>query len=89
MRRLAKTLLSSRFDKMANNTIDYWMKKDNNNNTYEQVLEAIKEAAWFDNSTLQIYLHVPYCAQSCTFCAFSGGNSRDFRTIERYSKLLI
>src|SRR5262245_5147761 len=81
-------LLHSRFNRVARNTIDYWMKKDTFDLTYQQIVAAISEAPWHERSTLQLYVHVPYCAQHCSFCAFSGGNSLDFKSAERYSHLL-
>ena len=42
-----------------------------------------------DDATLQLYVHVPFCAQRCRFCAFSGGNDLDFKQAERYSRLVI
>lgn len=82
-------LLHARFKDVAKNTIDYWMKPDSSCLKTSQVIDAFKKAEWSDNSALQFYLHVPYCAQKCTFCAFSGGNSLDFKTAEKYSDLLI
>lgn len=40
-------------------------------------------------SGLQLYLHVPFCAQTCRFCAFSGGNSLEFAAAESYAALLV
>lgn len=82
-------LLHTRFKNVAKNTIDYWMKPDSKNLTHEKIINALKNAPWNERSTLQLYLHVPYCAQKCTFCAFSGGNSLDFKTAEKYTDLLI
>jgi coproporphyrinogen III oxidase-like Fe-S oxidoreductase len=82
-------LLHSPFDHVAKNTIDYWMKPDAASLTNSDVVSAIKAAKWGDRSTLQLYLHIPYCAQRCTFCAFSGGNSLDFKTAQKYTDLLI
>jgi oxygen-independent coproporphyrinogen-3 oxidase len=82
-------LLHSRFDRVADNTIDYWMKKDTSDLTHERVASAIQSAPWQERSTMQMYLHVPYCAQHCSFCAFSGGNSLDFKSAEKYSRLLV
>jgi oxygen-independent coproporphyrinogen-3 oxidase len=84
-----KPLLHSRFTNVAENTIDYWMKPDSLCLETNQIIEAFKGASWRPNSTLQLYLHVPYCAQKCTFCAFSGGNSLEFRTAEKYADLLV
>ena len=82
-------LLHTRFDHVAKNTIDYWMKRDTHDLTYTDVNVAIEQATWSARSTCQLYLHVPYCAQHCSFCAFSGGNSLDFKSAERYSRLLV
>ena len=86
---MAQTLLHSRFNNVATNTIDYWMKADTSHVTSCDIIGALATAPWTDKSTLQLYLHVPYCAQKCTFCAFSGGNSLDFKSAERYADLLI
>ena len=84
-----KTLLHTRFSNVAKNTIDYWMKPDSKDLSTDDMMKAFKAAPWNHRSTLQLYLHVPYCAQKCTFCAFSGGNSLDFKTAERYADLLV
>src|SRR5436305_279469 len=82
-------LLGTRFQAVAENTIDYWMKPDHPGITQAEVLRKIQEAPWLERSTLQLYLHVAYCAQRCSFCAFSGGNSIDFKTAKNYADLLI
>lgn len=82
-------LLHSPFDHVARNTIDYWMKPDSMKMTTDDVLQAIANATWQDRSTLQLYLHIPYCAQKCSFCAFSGGNTLNFDTAKQYTELLI
>jgi coproporphyrinogen III oxidase-like Fe-S oxidoreductase len=82
-------LLHSRFEFIADNTIDYWMKKDSQGLQNLSVLDAIENSPWLPRSTLQLYLHVAYCAQACSFCAFSGGNSLDFKTSQEYANLLI
>ncbi|MFM7330433.1 MAG: hypothetical protein ACKO1L_02030, partial [Brachymonas sp.] len=61
-------LLHTRFVNVAKNTIDYWMKPDSSSLDTMQMVNAFKNAEWSENSTLQLYLHVPYCAQKCTFC---------------------
>lgn len=82
-------LLHTRFSNVAKNTIDYWMKPDSHGLKNVDIITALKNAPWTERSTLQLYLHVPYCAQKCTFCAFSGGNSLDFKTAEKYADLLV
>ena len=82
-------LLHTGYSYLANNTIDYWMLPDDRAMSEDRVESAIKSAEVFPNSTLQIYLHVPFCAQRCRFCAFSGGNDLDFKQAERYVKLVI
>lgn len=84
-----KKLLHTRFSNVAKNTIDYWMKPDSIDLSTDDMVAAFKEAPWNQRSTLQLYLHVPYCAQKCTFCAFSGGNSLDFKAAEKYTDLLV
>ena len=82
-------LLHSRFNSVADNTIDYWMKEDSQGLQSSSILEAIENAPWLPRATLQLYLHIAYCAQVCSFCAFSGGNSLDFKTSKEYANLLI
>ncbi|WP_301234087.1 radical SAM protein [Pandoraea cepalis] len=86
---MSDTLLHSRFSNVATNTIDYWMKPDSPGLEPDDVLGTLRAAHWLPRSTLQLYLHVPYCAQKCSFCAFSGGNSLNFKTAERYADLLV
>lgn len=82
-------LLHSPFSTLASNTIDYWMLPDDPSMTERRILKAIEQAPVLEDASLQIYLHVPFCAQHCRFCAFSGGNSLNFKAAERYSRLLV
>lgn len=82
-------LLHSRYSELASNTIDYWMLPDDRSMNEARLNQAIGNAPVFPNSTLQLYLHVPFCAQRCRFCAFSGGNALDFKQAERYVKLVV
>lgn len=82
-------LLDTRYDSLASNTIDYWMLPDDPSMTYQRVEQSIANAPVLDDATLQVYVHVPFCAQRCRFCAFSGGNDLDFKQAERYSRLVI
>ena len=82
-------LLNTRFSELASNTIDYWMLPDTDDVSESTLLEAIESAPVSDDSTVQIYIHVPFCAQRCRFCAFSGGNSLDFKQAERFTGHLI
>lgn len=88
-RRSLDGLLDTRFHTLASNTIDYWMLPDDDALTQSDVLRAIDQARYGEDSTLQLYLHVPFCAQRCRFCAFSGGNSLDFKQADRFASLLI
>ncbi len=54
-----------------------------------QLIEAVERAPALPSASLRLYLHVPYCAQRCRFCAFSGGNSLDWRQAEDYATLLV
>ena len=82
-------LLHTRYSELASNTIDYWMLPDDPEMSEERINYAISSANVFAESTLQLYLHVPFCAQRCRFCAFSGGNDLDFKQAERYVKLVV
>ena len=82
-------LLNTRFSSLASNTIDYWMLMDDDEMDVSRIERAIKSAPVSERSTVQLYLHVPFCAQRCRFCAFSGGNSLDFKQAERFTALLI
>lgn len=82
-------LLHSRYTKLASNTIDYWMLPDDRSMTEDRIKRAINNAPVYPASTSQIYIHVPFCAQRCRFCAFSGGNDLDFKQAERYVNLVI
>ncbi len=82
-------IFGTRYSTLASNTIDYWMLPDDHAITTTQVLNAIETAPVLEDASLQIYLHVPFCAQRCRFCAFSGGNSLDFKQAERYARLVV
>ncbi|MGW5526962.1 radical SAM protein [Streptomyces xanthochromogenes] len=82
-------LLGSRFDALASNTIDYWMLPDDPSLTNHGVLDAVSAAPVLPDASLQLYIHVPICAQNCTFCAFTGANSISYKMAERYSKLVM
>lgn len=82
-------LLGTRYDQLARNTIDYWMQPDAPTLSERQLVEAVENAPALPNASLRLYLHVPYCAQRCRFCAFSGGNSLDWRQAEDYATLLV
>ncbi len=82
-------LLHSRYSELASNTIDYWMLPDDDRMTDERIRRAITNAPVFPTSTLQFYIHVPFCAQRCRFCAFSGGNDLNFKQAERYVDLVV
>ena len=82
-------LLGTRYAGLARNTIDYWMLPDAPSLSGRRVLAAFEGAPVLAESTLRCYLHVPYCAQRCRFCAFSGGNSLGWKAAERYAELLV
>jgi len=82
-------LLGTRYDELARNTIDYWMQPDAPTLSERRLVEAVEHAPALANASLRLYLHVPYCAQRCRFCAFSGGNSLDWRQAEDYATLLV
>ena len=82
-------LLGTRYDELARNTIDYWMLPDAPSLSTKRLLQAMERAPVLPEAALKLYLHVPYCAQRCRFCAFSGGNSLGWREAEAYAELLI
>ncbi len=82
-------LLGTRFGELARNTIDYWMAPDDASMTAATIAQAIEQAPVLPGASLSLYIHVPFCAQRCRFCAFSGGNSPDTRLAERYAALLV
>ncbi|QUS58704.1 radical SAM protein [Pseudovibrio brasiliensis] len=84
-----ESLLNTRFHYMARNTIDYWMVADSNKLSEADVVHSIASAPVTEQTTFQLYLHIPYCAQKCSFCAFSGGNTLDFADAREYIALLI
>lgn len=79
---------NARFTTLASNTIDYWMLPEDKTLTQEKVLDAVADAPVLNDASLQIYVHAPFCAQNCTFCAFTGANSISFKMAERYSHLV-
>lgn len=82
-------LFHTRYASVARNTIDYWMLPDDPSMTFERIERAIVTAPALEGASLQIYVHVPFCAQRCRFCAFSGGNSLEFDAAGRYARLLV
>jgi oxygen-independent coproporphyrinogen-3 oxidase len=82
-------LLNSRYASLAANTIDYWMLPEDPSLTEDRIVRAIERAPATPDASLAVYIHVPFCAQRCTFCAFSGGNSLDLRSAERYARLVV
>ncbi|MEM6294346.1 MAG: radical SAM protein [Myxococcota bacterium] len=82
-------LLGTRYDELARNTIDYWMQPDTLALSEQRLRTAIETAPVLPGASLRLYLHVPYCAQQCRFCAFSGGNSLDWKEAEQYAALLV
>jgi oxygen-independent coproporphyrinogen-3 oxidase len=83
------SLLGTRYGELAQNTIDYWMVPDDPSMTAARVLAAFEGAPVLPSATLSVYVHVPFCAQRCRFCAFSGGNSPDTKLARRYAGLLV
>ncbi len=81
-------LFHTRYASLARNTIDYWMLPDDPEMTERRVWSAIERAPRLADASLQVYVHVPFCAQRCRFCAFSGGNTLDFKQAERYTRLV-
>ncbi|MCR9163427.1 MAG: radical SAM protein [Nannocystaceae bacterium] len=82
-------LLGTRYVQLARNTIDYWMRPGAPSLSEKALRRAIESAPVLPGASLRLYLHVPYCAQRCRFCAFSGGNSLSWRDAQRYATLLV
>lgn len=81
-------LLGTSFDTLAENTVDYWMK-NSESLTEADIYNKFSNIRWHEDSTLQLYIHVPFCTQKCTFCAFSGANSLHFNEANNYVSFLI
>lgn len=81
-------LLGTKFHKLAENNVDYWMKPDTALTT-EDITKKLVNLEWDEKANLQIYIHVPFCTQKCSFCAFSGGNSVEFEEARNYANLVI
>jgi oxygen-independent coproporphyrinogen-3 oxidase len=82
-------LLSTRFSNLAENTYETIGYFQNSNPTQQMVLDAIATAPVTEDASLQLYIHVPYCAQKCRFCAFTGANSVSTKNAERYAELVL
>ena len=80
-------LLGTRFNSLAENTIDYWMKPDSQLSASD-INNKLTTLEWGEKSTLQLYIHIPFCMQKCSFCAFSGGNSLEFEEAKTYISYL-
>jgi oxygen-independent coproporphyrinogen-3 oxidase len=65
------------------------MVEDSDGLSEESLVEGIKRSRVTADTTFQIYLHIPFCAQRCSFCAFSGGNSLEFKKGKIYIDTLI
>ncbi len=81
-------LLGTRYDRLARNTIDYWMLPQDPGLRTADIQHGFETAAVLPEASLQLYLHIPFCAQHCRFCAFSGANSLSFSLADRYATLL-
>ncbi len=82
-------LLGTRYVQLARNTIDYWMRPGAPSLSEKGLRRAVEQAPVLPGASLRLYLHVPYCAQRCRFCAFSGGNSLSWKDAQRYARLLV
>lgn len=82
-------LLGTRYAQLARNTIDYWMQPERSTLSERALASAIERAPVLPDASARLYLHVPYCAQRCRFCAFSGGNTLGWREAEVYAKRLV
>jgi len=80
-------LLGTRFHEMSANTVEYW-RLPPSALAEPDVLRAFEQAEFSVDGNLQLYLHVPFCPQTCRFCAFSGANSIKLKERQHYVAVL-
>jgi len=66
-----KGLLNTRYFNFVDNTYDYWVAKESKNIDEAIIKDSLKTIPVFKESNISIYIHVPFCANKCLFCAFA------------------
>lgn len=84
-----KGLLNTRYLNFFDNTFDYWEVEESYSLNEEMIKESLLQTPKSGESNVSIYIHVPFCANNCLFCAFAGANSSKLRQIKDYTGLLI
>ena len=54
-------------------TIQYWTE----NPTTEEWIDSLNQTLEKNNSTLSIYIHIPFCESLCTFCGCNTSISKN------------
>jgi len=67
-------LLGTKFEKLTDNTFDYGIK-GTSDLSLTDIENKLKNLHPTGRSELRIYVHIPFCIQKCSFCAYSEGNS--------------
>lgn len=82
-------VLGTRFKEVPKNCVDYCEISTSKKPTYDEVMSSFKDTPIFRDSSLQLYIHIPFCIQNCVFCAFYETNTDDISFLDQYSKLLL
>ncbi len=83
-------LLCTRYQALASNTMDYWVNNSEKPQSMEILTSAISKAAVSKSSTLHLYFHIPFCANSCRFCFIPNERLRkNTASAQRYAESLV
>jgi coproporphyrinogen III oxidase-like Fe-S oxidoreductase len=81
-------LLGTKYTGFLDNTFDYWEVDEDPSIGEAQVRRAVTDASCTEDTSVQVYVHVPFCLQGCLFCAFRSPDRAKIQEIERYSRLV-